>query len=375
MDKTTNEAINYHSFPNQTVTHPNQAGDIKKISGFSGGEAKLQQSSVQQIKLTEPQPVPTPDLRQRTASACEVSPHFKSDHPTALSTDQERAHQSLSTGEFYFVNTPLTQQRIIDHLRHEQPATYCIRSLDDLEKHGLMNQIWLEDGQLHKAEGRLFIDEPMTLVFDLTAITPGDIASFNDLLQVGPKCNDKPLGDRVRRVFLVNHGMLDGSRPANPDLWRRLGQMPEKVISEADYIIADSVTDETLLAQKTTEDIPTNVPLITIDFATTDNWNHRLFGGITLNDRGRLVFSEGALANLKANTHLVFSNAPWEDTGFQTALATAIRVGGFTANRQWIRLPEQISLSVAHVCATELNAWKDQTIRDSTFFCPKARLW
>ncbi|WP_257293828.1 AAA family ATPase [Endozoicomonas sp. YOMI1] len=373
MDKITNEASNYYSFPNQTVTHSliHQARDKRKISVFPDEETVLEQPAVRGGTLTKFQQVPTPDLQQRPAASCEVSPRFKSDHSPVISTDQETAHQSLSTGEFYFANAPLTQQRIIDHLRHEQPATYCIRSLDDLEKHGLMQQTWLEDGQLHKAEGRLFIDEPMTLVFDLTAMTPGDIASFNDLLQVGPRCNDKPLGDRVRRVFLVNHGMLDGSRPANPDLWRRLGQMPEKVVSEADYI-ADSVTDETLLAQKTTEDIPDNALLMTTDFATTDNWYHQLFGGITLNDRGRLVFSDGALANLKENTHLVFSNAQWEDTGFQTALATAIRVGGFTANRQWVRLPEQISLSVAHICTTGLNAWKDQTISDSTVFCPQS---
>ncbi|WP_163373080.1 ATP-binding protein, partial [Endozoicomonas acroporae] len=374
MDKITNEVINYHSFPNQTITHslPHQVGNKRKISDFSDGQATLQQSSAKRSRLIELQKVPTPDLGQRPATVCQVTSHFPSDHSTARSTDQEAAHQSLSTGEFYFANTPLTQQRIIDQLRHEQPATYCIRSLADLEKQGLMQQTWLEGGQLQKAEGRLFTDEPMTLVFDLTAMTPGDIASFNDLLQVGPKCNNKPLGDHIRRVFLVNHGMLDGSKPANPDLWRRLGQMPEKAVSEADCYIADSVTDETLLAQKTTEDIPANALRVTIDFATTDHWYHQLFGGITLNARGQLVFSEGALANLKDNTHLVFNNAPWEDTGFQADLATAIRVGGFTANKQWVRLPEQISLSVAHICATELNARKDKTISDSTIFCPQS---
>ncbi|MBO9497076.1 hypothetical protein J7438_23735, partial [Thalassotalea sp. G20_0] len=373
MDKTTNEVSHYHSLPNQTITHSllHPAGDKRKASVFPDDEAAPEQRSAQRSRLIEPQKVPTPDLGQRTTAACQVTSHFQSDHSTARLTDQEAAHQSLSTGEFFFANTPLTQQRIIDQLRHEQSATYCIRALDDLEKHGLMQQTWLEGGQLQQAEGRLFTDEPMTLVFDLTSMKPGDIASFNDLLQVGPKCNDKPLGDHIRRVFLVNHGMLDGSQPANPDLWRRLGQMPEKVLAEADYI-ADSVTDETLLAQKTTEDIPANPLRVTIDFTTTDNWYHQLFGGITLNDRGWLVFSDGVLANLKENTHLVFNNAPWEDTGFQAALATAIRVGGFTANRQWVRLPEQISLSVAHVCATELNARKDQTISDSTVFCPQS---
>ncbi|WP_286198383.1 hypothetical protein [Salinisphaera sp. G21_0] len=368
MDKTT-EATNSPFFPGQTVKRSAVAGDIRKTSGFSDGEVRLQQPSVKRINLTESRSVPMPDLAQRPAATCQATCHLPNGHSP---TDQETIHQSQSTGEFYFANDPLTQQRIIDQLRLEQPTTYCIRTLDDLEKHGLMQQIWLENGELHKAEGRLFIDEPMTLVFDLTAMIPGDIASFNDLLQAGPKCNDKPLGDRIRRVFLVNHGMLDGSRPANPDLWRRLGRMPEKVVAEADYIaIADSVTDETLLAQKTTADIPANAPRITLDFATTDHWYRRLFGGITLNDRGQLVFSDGALANLKENTHLVLNNAPWEDAGFQTALATAIRDGGFTANRQWVRLPEQISLSVAHVCASELNARKEQTISDNTLFQPQ----
>ncbi|WBA81260.1 hypothetical protein [Endozoicomonas sp. GU-1] len=373
MDKTTNETI-YHSLPNQTITDSllHRAGDKRKTSLFPDDLAAPEQPSEKRSRLIEPQKVPTPDLGQRTTAAYQVTSHFQSNQSTARSTDQEAVHQSLSTGEFYFANTPLTQQRIIDQLRHEQPATYCIRALADLEKQGLMQQTWLEGGQLQKAEGRLFTDEPMTLVFDLTSMTPGDIASFNDLLQAGPKCNDKPLGDHIRRVFLVNHGMLDGSKPANPDLWRRLGQMPEKAVPEADCYIADSVTDETLLAQKTTEDIPANALRVTINFATTDNWYHQLFGGITLNARGQLVFSEGALANLKENTHLVFNNAPWEDTGFQTALATAIRVAGFTANKQWVRLPEQISLSVAHVCATELNARRDQTISDSTVFCPQS---
>ncbi|WP_422444763.1 hypothetical protein [Endozoicomonas sp. ALB091] len=109
-----------------------------------------------------------------------------------------------------------------------------------------------------------------------------------------------------------------------------MGLIAEKAVPEADCYIADSVTDETVLAQKPTEDIPANALRVTINFATTNNWYHQLFGGITLNDQGRLVFSEGALANLKENTHLVLNNekpVPWEDTGFQAAQATAIRVG------------------------------------------------
>ncbi len=364
------EVSNHCTSPNQAVIHSlsHQAGGRKRTSGFPGRKTDLQEPSVKRAKSTA-SPASAPD--QRPVVVREVSSHVNSDRFSAIPTHQQALHPSLSTGEFCFANDPLTQQRIVDQLRQEQPTTYCIRSLDDLERNDLMKQVWLEDGELHKAEGRLFLAEPITLVFYLTAMTPGDIASVNDLLQVGPTCNGKPLGDQIRRVFLVNNGMLDGSQPANPDLWRRLGQMREQVASEAGAV-AGSVTDKTLLAQKTTEVIPAGASLVTIDFATTDDWYRRLFGGITLNERGRLVFAEGALANLQDNTHLVLNNAPREDADFQAALATAIRVGGFTANRQWVRLPGQISLSTEYVSATELHARKHETIRDSTLFSPQS---
>ncbi len=317
MDKrlTTNDVSCINTYQHQKVPRSiqHEAGDKKQRWDSLSRKVRPHKSRTKQIKSTKPDQVPPPAIKQRSAAARAVFSY--ADH----SVPQEATHQSLSPGEFYFANDPLTQQRIIDQLRDEQSATYCLRSLDDLEKHGLMRQTWVEDGQLQKAEGRLFIDKPLSLVFDLTTMTPGDIASFNDLLQVGPRCNDKPLGNQIRRVFLVNDAMLNGSQPANPDLWRRLGQMQQRVVSEAGFI-GESVTDETLLAQRTTEGIPANAHLITVDFATTDDWHRRLFGGITLNERGRLVFSAGALANLKDNTHLILKNAPWKNTDFQTTL-------------------------------------------------------
>ena len=177
MDKgsitsTTEEASKYRTSPKQNV--PPKAGEKRKPSGFPNKEAELLEHSVKRIKLTGSSSA----LDQRP-TAGEVSSHSQSGRVSVISTPQETPHQSLSTGEFYFANDPLSQQRIIDQLRHEQPATYCIRSLDDLEKQGLMKQTWVEEGQLHVAEGRLFLDEPMTLVFDLTTMTPDDIASFN----------------------------------------------------------------------------------------------------------------------------------------------------------------------------------------------------
>ena len=164
MDKclTASDVSGFNTFQNQKVTHSlqHEAGDKKKKLGLPDKMAESHEPPVRRIKTIKPDQVPLPALKQRFAAASEVSSPFPCDHSSSV--PQEAAHQSLSTGEFYFANDPLTQQRIIDHLRHEQPETYCIRSLDDLDKHGLMKQTWVEEGDLHKAGGRLFSACPKT---------------------------------------------------------------------------------------------------------------------------------------------------------------------------------------------------------------------
>ncbi len=182
MDKclTTNDVSCINTFLHQKVPRSieHEAGDKNQRWDSLSKKVRSHKSRIKQIKSTKPEQVPPPAIKQRSAAVRAVFSY--ADH----SVSQEATHQSLSPGEFYFANDPLTQQRIIDQLRHEQSATYCLRSLDDLEKHGLMRQTWLEGGQLQKAEGRLFIDKPLTLVFDLTTMTPGDIASFKNQLAV-----------------------------------------------------------------------------------------------------------------------------------------------------------------------------------------------
>ena len=379
MDKLaiTEDIGNVHSFPSQNSSKPSlcQAGGIGRKQSFLHRVVDHREPLIKQMRSPEITETST-DIPpgQRPAVVLEVACQHEPPNASITRTDQATEQKSKSTGEFYFANNPLDKQRIIDQLhfeqRHEQPLTIWIRSLEDLEKHGLMQQTWLNQGQLHKAEGRLFTDEPLTLVFDLTTMTPGDIACFNDLLQVGPRCNDKPLGDRVRRVFLVNDRMLNGSQPANPDLWRRLAQMTDKTVSTAS-LVADSVTDDTLLSQRTTA-ISTDKPAIAIDFATSDDWYNSLFGGITLNARGQLVFVAGALASLKDTAHLVLKNAPWDSADFRATLATAIRNGGFEANRRWVRLPEHLTLSRDQISGARLNTLKQQAIKENEAFHPES---
>ena len=268
---------------------------------------------------------------------------------------------------FCFVDDPLSRQRVIDQLHRESLALVSIGSPADLERNDLLMKTVLDGGQLHKTRGRLFTDEPLTLIIDLCAMTPGSIASFNDLLESDPRCNGQPLGRHIRRVLLVNTDMLQGRQLSNSDLWRRLGQMEEQSVPPADD---QTVTDETLLAQITTAHIPGNKPVRVIDFALSGDWHHALFGGITLNRQGELIFAAGALANLATDTHLVLKNAPSNEADFQTALATAVRYGGFTANGQWVALPGGLTLSSEPFCPSRIEQLKRQTLAGNAAFDP-----
>ena len=281
----------------------------------------------------------------------------------------EPLEDGLSTGLlartdlFYFANDLATRQGIIDQLRQQCGRVVCINSPSDFEKHGLMQQIWVADGQLHKATGRLFAPEPLTLVFDLTTMHPGEIASINDLLQAEPQCNGERLGAKVRRVCLVSQPMLDGTRAANPDLWRRLGQMKETAFTGR-----AGLTDHELVRQITT--VAADKPLTAIDAATVDDWEHHLLGGITLNEHGQLLFAPGVLSTLEDGSHLLINNmlADYSDSLY-AVLASALRAGGFEANSQWIRLPADLTLSFQS--CQDLDALKARMISDCAQFDPQ----
>ena len=284
--------------------------------------------------------------------------------PVAIcATPEDRLGTGARTDLFYFANDPATRQGIIDQLRQQCGRVVCINSPSDLDKDGLMQQIWVADGRLYKATGRLFAPEPLTLVFDLTAMHPGEIASINDLLDAEPQCQGEPLGAEVRRVCLVNQSMLDGSRAANPDLWRRLGQMKETTFTGR-----AGLTDHELVQQITT--VAVDKPLTTIDAATVDDWEHHLLGGITLDEHGQLLFAPGLLSTLKDGSHLLINNMPADyPDSLYAVLAGVLRAGGFEANRQWIRLPADLTLSFQS--CRDLDALKAAMISDGAAFDPQ----
>ena len=196
---------------------------------------------------------------------------------------------------------------------------------------------------------------------------PGDIAGMNDILQAKPYCNGNPLGARINRVFLVNDEMLKGKQAANPDLWRRLGQM-EQVELPTEDAVTESVTDDILLEKATADRALDSKDTTTVDFALTDDWYQCLFGNITVNEKGDLTFSKGILSRIPANSHLILKNAPWENSGFKRELAAALRLGGFEANKDWIKLPENLSLSRIDLSIEALQSAKSQWVNNADEF-------
>ncbi|WP_067582058.1 transglutaminase domain-containing protein [Endozoicomonas ascidiicola] len=188
----------------------------------------------------------------------------------------------------------------------------------------------------------------------------------NDIMQANPTCNGLPLGDSIHRLFLVNDDMLKGRQAANPDLWRRLGQMKE--VSDTVAEPSSSCSDDDLLDQLEQMGHGESGYSTVIDFAAEPDWQHALFGGITLDARGQLYFSSGKLGNLTASTHLTLQNAPWEDKAFKSAITDALRAGGFYVDRQWVSLPEGLTLSREAVSDEQLGQLKKSAIEKAEMF-------
>ena len=307
----------------------------------------------------------------RQTEACSLRSALEA-NGAEFTDNMPEAVSGAETGVLYFANDLATRQGIID--RHSNCCTQviCINSPTDLDKHGLMQQVWLRDGQLHTAPGRLFggdlgrffPGETLTLVFDLTTMHPGEIASINDLLEAEPHCHGKPLGSKVRRVCLVNQQMLDGRQAANPDLWRRLGQMKESRFSGY-----GGMTDQQLVQQITTP-VEAGKPVVVIDAATVDDWEHHLLGGITLDERGQLLFAPGVLATMADFSHLLIKNMPAEHPDALFAvLASALRACGFEANRQWFTLSADLTLSFES--CRDLAALRARAVTDNAAFDPQ----
>ena len=259
------------------------------------------------------------------------------------------------------------KQQIIDFYNQEYPRNQVVKLDDhnDLQDNDLLNVISCDTtGCLTVTTGRLFNNEPLLLIIDLTNMTSGEIARLNDLLSIPASCNGKTISNKVKVVIIIDNSMLDsGNNKPSADLWRRLARfnflpsvsnLYSSSIAELQQANNSIMTQELFAIKiKEVSNLEENNQAI-IDFAAGNSPQELLFGGLTLDDKGRIYFKNGYLQNIKKNK-IILHNAPWHDSKFTDTLETALRQGGFRANGNWVTLPADLQLTKSFTSAQQLK--------------------
>ncbi len=357
--------------------------------------------------LASPQTLPPPEgtqgkneNRKRTTSTVLAQSHL----PAKRGKHEERSQSADTT--VFSIDNDVDRQRVLAHYRNQYPnaPVITLSSPQALDEHHLIRSVVFpeegpEEGQVTVSDGLLFSDEPMTLVLDLTSMTPGQIASLNDLLDDPPECEGRPLSPKVHRIVLIKSNMLmTGPGRPGPDCWRRLqafsswqsvadikadtnkGSLSERQSGQERHgeKNGEVLSNRALLQAKVvscsssgSEALSLTVQTVHVDFAAGDNWRTLLFGGLTLNDQGQVCFCPGKLAELSGDQSVILHDAPWGKGEFVDTLATALREGGYRANGQWVRLPDSVHFSRKETSSDELSALKQRLLSNSgTAPCP-----
>lgn len=260
----------------------------------------------------------------------------------------------------FFVDGDDERQMVIDDYRGQmqQGQVVSIRKLSDFDKDNLSRTVECsKERGLETSAGRLFMDEPLTLVIDFTSMSPAEIASLNELFDDPPRFQGRPLGAGVTIAGMVSRKMLKGGRDApGPDFWRRMDKQGLKSLPS---LMASTKTNQEIIRDIKTrqpnqseDDEFYDAPQAQEEFKEVDffrqlgNWKSILFGGIQLSSEGKIHFQKGVLEDLDPNqAELELVNAPWSDQEFTETLCEAVREGGFWANNQWVSLPEKLKLA------------------------------
>ena len=264
----------------------------------------------------------------------------------------------------YFVDSEHDKQTVLEHYRSQgaKGEIELIRKPTDFDRNDLARTIVCEPGHsLETSAGRLFSDEPLTLVLDFTAMTPAQIASLNELFDQPPRFQGRKLGSGVALICLVNDDMQPAhSTNPGPDFWRRIdsaGVKPElpklKFKAQTDQELFDEITDSEFATA------PTNAKdSHSIDFSRqSGSWHALLFGGLQLSKTGQLEFKDGILSHFEGRSGVMaLHNAPTDNPDFIRELTTAIREGGFWANGQWTPLSSELTVTLHSSPPEDINA-------------------
>ncbi|KEQ16255.1 magnesium transporter MgtE N-terminal domain-containing protein [Endozoicomonas numazuensis] len=275
--------------------------------------------------------------------------------------DTFKGHTKSTSGA-YFVKNDEERQAVLRHYRSSQPrgSVVHITKPGDFDKDDLIRTVTCDPKKgLETSAGRLYEDEPMTLVIDFQKLTPVQMASLNELFDDPPRYQGRILGPNITVSAFVNESMLESS-PYNPgpDFWRRVDDLGVRdltgidqklILNDHDELNVDDLDDNEEGFADASDVSETYLDLNFHDAA--GSWHAYLFGGIHISPSGSVEFKEGVLDGLPedaAYRNLV--NAPWDDPAFERALATAYREKGFWANGKWVSLPKTLkfSRSVTH---------------------------
>ncbi|AMO56302.1 hypothetical protein EZMO1_2198 [Endozoicomonas montiporae CL-33] len=271
-----------------------------------------------------------------------------------------------------FIENDSDRQTLLDNLRNQyksqnQKNVFYISSPAQLEDQRLVHTLISENGSIRKETGRLYKQEPVTVVLDLTTMTAGQIAGLNELLAVPSKFRGKPIGKNIRIVALMDDST---GRMVGPDCWRRLKRFNLKSVP----VTPSPATDNNALLQS-------KIPVLSegnsyheesvIECFDNDDFQEKLFGGFAPDEKGEVRYIDGIMATVKENRQLVIKDAPWDNPALTEKLSEALRCGGYEANGQWISLPPSLKLfrvNSSHECMeAELKALTGEYIPNSTY--------
>ncbi len=292
-------------------------------------------------------------------------------NPTSILLDQEKPRTAQESGT-YFINGEMDKLAVREHYRSNGlPGDSCyIQKPADMDQDDLSKTVSCLDGNgIETSAGRLFREDPLTLVLDFTEMSPGQIASLNELFDKPPRFKGRELGPNVSLACLVTKNMFKGgSENPSDDTWRRLDSLGQKPIPERDQklqldqSLINSLTTEQPLDEERFYDAPSEVlPPPSHDFYNSSgNWKGALMGEMQLSSEGRIHFKKGLLYKLhdqleQPEVALELINAPTDDPVFFQTLATIVREKGYWANGQWYSVPENLRLSFKQTSKTELQ--------------------
>ena len=242
-------------------------------------------------------------------------------------------------------------QALLDEQGVEGDEVVLVQDPEGLLQDGLTLRVSLTDsGAVRWASGRLFCQDPaatqgaLCLVLDCRNLSGAQLTSYNSLLDPDtPSLYDRysksrqPLGSHVRILVLLSQKQYlaedDAAAAPGQDFWRRVGR-PGLTI---DWTGPPAVPDQLPLWH--TGELARDEAAAVIDFHLLGDWRRTLYGGMGVDDHGRMCFCAGALDRLSPGQRVILRGADWSDAVFCHEWLKLQRSGLYDSNGCQCRLP------------------------------------